>query len=65
MMRVVNRWTTETKDRGMEYMIIQVDIEGGFDKITPEKILSEIPKEYKRWTQSWCAERKGKFRFNG
>jgi hypothetical protein len=48
MMRVTNRWITETRNKGMEYTIIQADIEGGFDKITPEKILSEIPKEYKR-----------------
>jgi hypothetical protein len=49
----------------MEYTIVQADIEGGFDKITPEKILPEIPKEYKRWIQSWYMERKGRFRFNG
>jgi retron-type reverse transcriptase len=65
MVRVINRWTKETKTKGMEYTIIQADIEGGFDKINTKKILEEIPQEYKRWIQSWCAERKGKFRFNG
>jgi hypothetical protein len=49
----------------MEYTIIQADIEGGFDKVTPDKILPKIPEEYKKWIQSWCEKRKGKFRFNG
>jgi hypothetical protein len=47
MMRVINRWTEETKGKGMEYTIIQADIEGGFDKIEPEKLMDDIPKEYK------------------
>src|ERR1700710_2303073 len=65
MMRVVDRWIKEIKKEGMEYTIIQADIEGGFDKIEPRRVIEKIPKEYKRWIQSWCAERKAKFRFNG
>ena len=65
MMRVINRWIEETKEKEMEYTIIQADIEGGFDKIEPRRVIERIPGEYKSWVQSWCTERKAKFRFNG
>jgi hypothetical protein len=51
MLSVIDRWTEEMEQRGIEYTKIQVDVEGGFDKIEPKRIIDDIPKEYKRWIQ--------------
>jgi hypothetical protein len=64
---ILQEWTKRAKDRGLDPTYIVADIEGGFDRVDPNRLGSRgiIPPQYMRWITTWSSNRRAKYVFNG
>ena len=65
-MTALMRWKQEVRKRGHYQSIIVANIEGGFDKVDPNKLhKSLLDKNYIPWIESWARNRTMRIRING
>lgn len=60
-------WKEKALREGDRVTLLLCDIEGGFDKIDPEKLHLKRPVDpaYMPWIKNWATNRRIRFRFNG
>ena len=60
-------WKAQAEAEGNLVTLVLSDVEGGFDKVDPDKLRQKkvIDPDYMPWIYNWTRNRKIRFRFNG